>query len=469
MIDFRSCYVADGDISSTNNTKKTKICKKFDDKCFSMVTENETIIKDCLTEYTEKNDVPIDFYAKKYNDSFYRECSSTNCNDDDIKPFVCIECDTRRNETCWGTAFAKRITCPLEVVPSGCYHHQEGKHVHRGCIAHLDRKKRELCESDSEKCKRCVENVERGCNWLPFYQTCITTNPQNVSDSQSKTCKRYTDKCFTHVRNETIRRGCISDITESTNYGIGIDIKDCDDDDGICEKCNLREDCNNREITHEHCIVCSTATDKSCSYFTEGFETKCPLTVKHLGCYLNINEQYNVDRGCMSELKPKRREYCRSGNGICKMCMDDNCNKKRNFQRCFECDSHVDGEYCLLDPSKLKDKLCPNYLDHCYVQAIDGRIKRNCIGDDTIPTIVKCEQNSKYCKHCDDRRGCNGKQFNKVTCISCNSTIDPACATNTTFNTFETCPHSVNENECYHMINATTREHTRGESFNCCR
>lgn len=466
MTEFRSCYVADGDEPSTKNPKKTKICKKFDDKCFSLVTEKETIIKDCLSEYTEKNNLPFDFYTKNYNASIYRECSSTYCNDDDIKPFECIECDTRRNETCFGTAFAKRITCPFELVPSGCYHHHEGNDVYRGCIAHLDMEKRKLCESDGDTCKKCVENEKRGCNWLPFFQTCITTYPQNVNES--KTCKRYTDQCFIHVHNETIRRGCISDIIESTNDGIGIDIKDCDNDE-VCEKCRLREDCNNREITHENCIVCSSSTNKECSYYTEGLAAQCPLTVKHLGCYLKSDEKYNVDRGCMSELIPRRRKYCRARNDICKMCMGDNCNKKRNFQRCYECDSLVDGEYCLRSAYQLKDKLCPNYLDHCYVQAINGRIKRNCTGDDTIPTIEKCEQNSKHCKHCDYMRGCNDQEFKKVTCISCNSTIDPECATNTTFSTYETCPLSVNQNKCYHMINATTGEHTRGKSFDCCQ
>lgn len=460
MIEFRSCYATNGEELPSSQPGKKKICKHFDDKCFSFVNENGYIIKGCLSEFTENKNVPIDHFAKNHNASVYRECSSSLCNDEDIKPLWCVGCDSRLNETCFGTAYTKRVRCPLELTSSGCYHHDVGKHVTRGCIAHLDKKQRELCESDSDECKKCVET---NCNWKPMFQKCMTTNPNNLAHTQSKVCKRYTDQCFTHVSDETVRRGCISDITEATDVGIGINIKDCDNE-AICETCKGTNDCNNQVIKHEQCIVCTSATNNICSYYMKGLEAQCPLSPKPLGCYLKIDENFKVERGCMNELVPSRRKYCREKNDICKYCIGDNCNQRRNFQKCWTCDSEVDGKYCIQSPWMLKDKkMCPNYLDDCYTYVMNGRVIRNCTGDATIPSVESCDILGRNCKHCDDMHGCNEESIKTETCVACNSTIDPSCATNATFDTFETCPFSLNANICYHIINATTGEHTRGK------
>lgn len=66
---------------------------------------------------------------------------------------------------------------------------------------------------------------------------------------------------------------------------------------------------------------------------------------------------------------------------------------------------------------------------------------------------------------CDTEKPINDETFHQETCIACNSTIDPMCATNTTFDVFEACPNLVNSSRCYHMINATTGEHTRGDFY----
>ncbi|XP_055309662.1 uncharacterized protein LOC129573299 [Sitodiplosis mosellana] len=458
MTEFRRCYFDRGEKPAAVWTKGRRTCKKFDDKCFTLVNENETVIKGCLSDFTEKNNVSIDFYAKNYNASVYQECSSTLCNSDDIEPLWCIGCDSRLNQTCFSSAFAIRQRCPLEVISSGCYHHYDGKHVKRGCIAHLDKEERVQCESDSDECKKCFR---KQCNREIFFLHCITTNPMNASDSQSKLCRRYTDECFTHVSNETVRKGCISDIIDSKNDGINIDIKDCDNDE-ICVKCSGDDNCNGGQVKHEQCIVCSTATKKDCRYYTKGLEKECPLTAKRLGCYLNVDENDVVERGCMSQLLPEKRKYCRASNGTCKSCMGENCNEKRHFQTCNICDSEVDGENCLSAPWQLERKVCPNYLDHCYTHLENGRVRRNCIGDKTVPDVDICEFYKANCKHCTNGYGCNDEIIVNESCVSCSSTIDPTCATNITFAVFEECPLSINSNRCYHMINATTGEHRRG-------
>lgn len=461
MTDFRSCYVTDGNGPQSEWVKKTKVCAKIDDKCFSLITETGTIMKNCLSDYTTMMYLPIDHFAKNHNASVYRECSSSLCNDENIQLSSCFDCDTRYNQSCDGSEYINRLRCPLELKPSGCYHFTNGKDISRGCVAYLDNKQRQICESDSDECKKCSD---WDCNYKKTFQKCLTANPKNVSDVQSKVCKRYSDSCFTYASGETIRRGCISDITESTNDGIGIDINDCDNDAKF-EACN-EDDCNDKEIERESCLVCSSETNKSCSQFpqAQGFETQCSLAVKKQGCFLRIDENSNVERGCVSHLIPRRINYCRAGSGTCKTCMGDNCNKKVNFQRCYHCDSQIDKQ-CFGPTWVLRDKVCPRYFDHCYTQVLDGQVRRGCIGDKVMPTIKKCEKNNDICKHCDDLRGCNGQRTEKEICIACDSTIDPSCATNMTFNVFEECPISINRVKCYHMINATTGEHKRGESF----
>lgn len=49
---------------------------------------------------------------------------------------------------------------------------------------------------------------------------------------------------------------------------------------------------------------------------------------------------------------------------------------------------------------------------------------------------------------------------NQMTCIVCNSVLDPTCKTNENFKNFERCPEP---HKCYHYINAITGEHKRGE------
>lgn len=109
-----------------------------------------------------------------------------------------------------------------------------------------------------------------------------------------------------------------------------------------------------------------------------------------------------MNTGCTRKLSEHLLAVCEKGDDDCRTCIGENCNSKSAIE-----------EYSQSDTDKS-------------------------IADETIP---------------------------KETCIACNSTIDPMCATNTTFDVFEACPNLVNASRCYHMINATTGEHARGGWF----
>lgn len=216
-------------------------------------------------------------------------------------------CDSRFKELCFITAFTKRNKYPLEVISrSGCYHYFDREYVAKDCVANLEEKRSKLCESDSDECKHCLG---KDCNWKPFFQKCITTNSKNGTDLQLKIYTRYKDQYFIHVSGDTVRRGCISDITESTNDGIGINIKDCDNNE-ICEKYAFKDDCNYREVAQEHCIVCSTTTNENYRYYLRILKEQCPLNLKEFACYLYMGANRIVKHDCVSQLTEERRDYC---------------------------------------------------------------------------------------------------------------------------------------------------------------
>lgn len=456
--EFRRCYVSEGRELSEDWRNSIKTCTRSDDKCFTFINATNFIIKDCLADYMDKRELPLHHYASNYNQTtLYKDCSKSLCNDEPVEPLRCIECDSNFDINCFGTALAPRVECPLEVIPSGCYHQNNGQNIKRGCIRNLDKEAQDLCKSDTDKCKRCVGHE---CNWKPFFQKCVVTNPQNVSESESKTCKRYDDECFIHVSSsEIVQRGCTSDISESNLYNINS--SDMQNED-VFEKCS-QDECNKRRVKRERCIVCSSKLNGNCVYNPMGFREKCPLRVREMGCYLSFGDDYEVERGCVSQLEVEKRRKCGAGSNTCKTCIGHVCNEKRSFQFCKACDSEVDGSFCVSSPWQLSNTPCPNYLDQCYTHVKNGIVRRNCTGDATIQSVEKCRQNSENCKYCDDKNGCNSDEVRPGMCISCNSSDDPACATNTTFTKFEVCPLSIHIAKCYHLINQTTGEHARGE------
>lgn len=452
----QKCYVTDGNplnsmpshLDFKNTTSKT--CKQYNDVCFTLITDG-VVVRDCLNEYAERNHLPINFLYENYISSMYNVCSSSLCNNHKVSPTYCISCDSREDQNCNGQRKAfEREECPLEVIPSGCYHHIHGEYIQRGCIARLSAKKLELCESNSDLCKKCNGNV---CNHRTSFQKCLHSNENSIDSTESKICKRYLDHCYVHVSNDTVWRGCMSDFTgNSLDYVLKSRLT----------LCSGRDNCNNHQVEPEYCIVCRGKHDCAHSPNTSMRE-KCPLSVNELGCYLHESEHY-VERGCVSKLDVRERSYCQMGDNHCKVCSGDSCNKKVSFQICHVCDSKTSkNDECLRTPWKTEEMLCPNYTDECYTYVKDDIIKRGCIGDMTIPNIEDCDQNSNECKRCSDKRSCNDIAIKTDICISCDSKTDPTCATNTTFEIIEECPHSTHSHSCYHFIDDKAQHHRRGK------
>lgn len=461
--ELQKCYATDGRLhiySQFNDTIKT--CKHYTDACFTVFVDRLTVIKDCLNEYAENNNLPINFLSEKYKINQYGVCSGPLCNYKRIMETDCVTCDSRYDLDCRGPFSTAQLryhfhTCPLEVNPSGCYHY-EGNYTRRGCIGDLKSEERILCESDGKICKKCMGNQ---CNDRDYFQNCITDNKQVPDVTKSKTCKRYLDTCIIHLSGHKVRRGCKSDFTETP--GNDIDFA-ADSHNELCKICYGRENCNDMSIINEYCAICYDR--KNCTYAPNiDMIQKCPLSLKHLGCYLYKDAEGFAERGCMSNLMyNEKQKECQEGNGQCKMCTGHSCNMKKTFQVCRACDSStdLDGLNCISTPWNMEEITCANYTDKCYTYVKNGTVKRNCIGDKIVPSVDDCTKNPNNCQICSDKDSCNDIVLKHETCISCNSSIDASCASSLTFKSFEECPFLINCQTCYHHIDKNTGVHTRG-------
>lgn len=470
MKQFQSCYYNNtaAESSSTaslasndDQNKGTTVCKKFDDKCFTLITEKDVIVKECLFDYAEERNISVDF-LKKYKKSSYDTCSTPLCNNLEIRPMHCIACDSTKDKNCNTMPLAKAIKCPLEINFSGCYHRTDGQNTQRGCIAELNEEMKLNCKSDSDECKKCVGNE---CNSRLFFQKCITENSKSDDPKISKLCKRYSDECFIHVDNSSVvRKGCKSDVLESPEKEIDLEA-DCRNATK-CEICSSKNDCNSRTVWNELCIDCRSKISGTCAdpHKLNPRPKKCPLALKAQGCYLMRNSD-TVQRGCASHLDKHDRNNCSAGNDTCKICFGDECNLKKEFQTCYSCKSANEKDKCIDSPEESKQITCPNYMDHCYTAVRNEAVMRGCTGDKVVPSIDKCTDDSENCKHCSADGPCNTEKIQPITCITCDSLVDPTCATNVTFDSIKICPAYLHTQRCYHFINKTSAQHIRGGCF----
>lgn len=438
----------------------SKICKNYNDKCFVFINDKKKVTRDCLSEYLQDTGVSPQFLSENYNVTSYEVCAEPLCNDQIVQQIQCFSCDSRNDKNCMDTTLVAKKECPLEINAPRCYHIEgDGeKLIERGCITDLDEKNRKLCESNGDTCKICFGSE---CNSKPSFQRCVNTNENDPNNIGTKICKRYDDKCFIHVSGKTIRRGCMNDLIESPINGVNI-VLDCRTDE-ICETCSGVNNCNHREVTPEKCIVCSSKDDVDCTYNpTTNLSQSCPLTLKPIGCYLKKDVIYQSERGCISQLDDIQRRECDRSDGPCKKCLSDNCNEKPYFQTCAECSTQNDGEKCIDKAYFTRAVTCSDYHGDCYTLVQHGNVRRSCVGDIHVPNADACEKNSENCKLCAGKGVCNDDNITPLTCVSCDATVNPSCAKNTTFHEFITCPISVHPQTCYHSID-TIGVHKRGE------
>lgn len=462
---FSQCYVTD--VPFRNHvllapapiyTKSSpKICKNYDEKCFTHVQDERIVFRGCVETYAAEHDLSPNFLSEIVSDSQYEWCSFPLCNGE-LEPLYCHSCNSS-DSNCAGSLETNKIfrkKCPLEAKPSGCYHLIKGDYVERGCMNEIEGDKRVECQSDSDNCKKCIGS---DCNNARNYLHCLWSDHADYI-GVSKMCKRYNDQCIIHASKDIVRRGCYRDWINVPLNGIDIQV-DCENPK-LCEKCSTY-DCNNRFINREHCLSCSSANDIACKFYpTDKMQVMCPFRLQTLGCYHRQDTPYGlVTRGCNSNLHSLQLRECQSTNSTCKMCLGKSCNRRDGFQTCNDCSSEIEGQDCMNNTVFLTERICPNYNDQCYINLVNDVIIRNCTDD--IITPNDCH-NTRNCTLCSGKR-CNGRGIEPEICISCDSKKDPACKSTAVIKEesfIKKCTLSLQEQGCYHYMDRKGDHHIRG-------
>lgn len=462
---FSQCYVTDEPLKNhvllapaPNYTKSTKkICKNYDEKCFTHVQDENIVFRGCVESYAAEHDLTPNFLSKIVPKSQYEVCSSPYCNGE-LDKFYCHSCNSSDSD-CAGSLESNnsfRKQCPLEAKPSGCYHLIKGNYVERGCMNELQGDKRVECQSDSDNCKMCIGS---DCNNAKNYSRCLWSDHGDYIGI-SKVCRRYNDQCIIHASKDVILRGCYRDWINVPLNGIDIH-SDCKNPI-LCEKCSTH-DCNNRFIFRERCLSCSSNDYFACKFYpNDNMEVNCPYTLQKLGCYHRQDKPFGVvTRGCTSSLNSLNLRECQSINSTCKTCLERSCNRRDGFQTCTDCSSEIDGKDCMNNTIFLTERTCPNYNDQCYINLKSDVITRNCTDDIVTPNDCNKTQN---CTLCSGHR-CNGRRIEPEICISCDSKKDPACNSTAVLKEesfVKKCPLSLTERGCYHYMDRKGKHHIRG-------
>lgn len=475
---FSKCFVTDQPLTNAlppyvfDTKSSPKVCRKYNDTCFTQVIENDTVIRGCVDEYAAQNDLSSNFLSESgVSNRTYQVCSTPLCNDKKLTALFCLACNSTDDQKCVTEPGMFEMKCPLELNSSGCYHFDNRSYVERGCIVDLNEDQRANCESDSENCKQCTTDK---CNNKIKFMACYWNNSTQTIDNL-KMCKRYDDQCYIHAFKGAVRRGCLNDDPDPS-----VDIlSDCKNEPEICELCS-ESYCNSRYLPEEYCYSCnSSVKSMNCKYSpTPDMNVKCSPRLKKYGCYHRYENKFGIggtvsERGCVSDLEPNMRTICQtpSTNSSCKICEKDGCNNKLGFQMCAVCSSKTNKD-CIdcwqnINGPRVKSTQCENYMDQCYTHVENEIVTRNCT-DPLINTPEKCASDPEHCQLFAASLA-NGNGVERDNCVSCDSNENPKCRsaheiTDTLLEEtlFKEYPLSIINKGCYHFVDEKSDRHIRG-------
>lgn len=158
-----------------------------------------------------------------------------------------------------------------------------------------------------------------------------------------------------------------------------------------------------------------------------------------------------LKRGCVADITPDERDFCREQGSECKTCVGNDCNAKAAFQRCRACSS-ASSVNCIRSPNTFASVECKQYDDSCYVHVLNNTVTRGCLSEATVPDVAtSCApgSTSDLCETCSNENLCNNRIVDGEFCLTCDSTTDPNCAANANFTMRTQCPLSPSPRGCY--------------------
>ncbi|XP_059616475.1 protein psiQ-like [Phlebotomus argentipes] len=350
---------------------------------------------------------------------------------------TCHSCDSATDPSCATLAITPLPTKTCTTATDSCVSAINGERTVRGCLADDFGGicSGELCEScGANNCNAGIFPLNRAqCHKCAGAECAEVTNNDYLT-----VCERYVenDSCYSVVVDENLLltyRGCASEPT--TDVGR----QECTrlDEQGFCVTCTAAG-CNNQAAkapSQLNCMKCDG--DTSCRYKQpEDFGLPCYYDVI-LGrteyCYSYIGNNNRVSRGCLDDEfvgETNYRELCEANPETCTLCAYNLCNYENYaYHTCFSCDGHDDPNCDTLD-GWYEAQECPGgTIDQvgCFTATTDGVTMRGCVSQLHPDEVTYCSNPQvSSCTLC-DANGCNGRP--PKTCITCDSSNDPNCAT----------------------------------------
>lgn len=450
-LNFQKCRICNStenvDCVRAASMVSTVTCKTYLDQCFTHVV-GDVITRGCLLDKTV--DDIIDY--KKVcdiTDACELCIDKENCNEKIVDGEFCLACDSTIDPKCRSNvSFAMRKQCPLSVKPLGCYRFEDegGKIVKRGCLSNLTEYEMHMCRFNDTTCKICFGN---DCNSKIHFEKCLHCYSETESNClieptliRNKTCRNYLDQCYTYYENNVIQRGCLSEANAVLK-------KKCLEQEPTCQLCigDPNTACNTIQVGKDRCLVCDSRSDPNCTGNVNiTISQECGATARAaVGCYLSKKNNI-VQRGCLGNLDKEDQQNCINNSINCKTCQGHNCNRKPEFQSCFECNSsHYDG--CVNGVDSMPIVTCRDYGDICAVK-IDqyGITHRGCKND--LPKDTYKEKTQA----CVENK-CNNNIFpeNRLRCNQCD-TSSSCKDVGVTNSTIQICQTYSKSDRCYTVV-----------------
>lgn len=153
-----------------------------------------------------------------------------------------------------------------------------------------------------------------------------------------------------------------------------------------------------------------------------------------------------VRRGCVSHLERDEQLHCATQT-TCKTCQGDNCNERREFQRCFKCGFLYDDANCADNTTAaMQSDTCNLYENSCSTYILtSGSTVRGCTRD--LRNLNEVQRTE--CTGND----CNGAIF-PADRLRCHQCAGAECSDQLADGTATACRHYRPDDQCYGYLDA---------------
>uniref|UniRef100_A0A1B0CQC0 DUF753 domain-containing protein n=2 Tax=Lutzomyia longipalpis TaxID=7200 RepID=A0A1B0CQC0_LUTLO len=314
-VDFQRCYTCNSANSGAactdlQDVANQAVCTDYMDSCIVAIGQNGETIRGCASTYLPDfptcNSYTCQICAGGYcNGAVFpaarkqcHQCSGTD---------ACIQSLTSASDTL--------KVCTTYEAADQCYTVVTDGEVHRGCTSDTSQGNTKLQRSRSAptlSCIKCAAN-DVACLW-GFSDSAVERCVNDVWIGTQETCYRM-------ISGSSAVRGCTLDNPTQ-----------CPDSNTACIKCT-GNGCNSVTFKYQQCLLCSSDTEgqETCgSEPTEYSSTQCSgdsQTYEGRGCYVLVDDDGVVKRGCAKDLGDQLLTQCKSeDNEECTYCENDGCN-----------------------------------------------------------------------------------------------------------------------------------------------